>query len=385
LLVARLPRHGGWPAVAVLALVVAAAFGSSTWIGGVAFVATMLVACPVLLYQTEAIERQRLILMLTVAAAAAIVLAAPFWLDQLAAAVARDAAPLAISPMPVLGPAFGALRWILDLPAYWLVLLPVEFPAFFVSGALALAWLLRSGRLDDERQRAAAAFAALIAACLCVAWLGVSTLGDNNDLRLRAVLPAVFALIVFAAGGLSLWTSARTRLAAAAALVALVLPLPESAKVVYYNTHIRTDAPVLSDDVAVMWGAVRRHAAADERVANNPLFLRDLTPWPVNISWALLANRSSCFASHELALAYTALPAARRSAIEAQFKRVFDGTAAPDDVGELADRYGCRVAVVTAQDGAWTRDPFAVSGRYRLVDERPQQWRIYRASDVISR
>src|SRR5436309_268403 len=134
-----------------------------------------------------------------------------------------------------------------------------------------------------------------------------------------------------------------------------------------------------------MWAAVRRHAGANERVANNPLFLRDLTTWPVNISWALLANRSSCFASYELALAYTALPATRRSAIEAQFKRVFDGTAAPDDVGELADRYGCRVAVVTAQDGAWTRDPFAASARYRLVDERPQHWRIYRATDVISR
>ena len=34
-------------------------------------------------------------------------------------------------------------------------------------------------------------------------------------------------------------------------------------------------------------------AAPAARIANNPLFLEDLTPWPVNISWALLSNRSS--------------------------------------------------------------------------------------------
>ena len=72
-----------------------------------------------------------------------------------------------------------------------------------------------------------------------------------------------------------------------------------------------------------MWAAVRRHAAPDERVANNPLFLQDLTPWPVNLSWALLSDRRSCFAGRELTLAYTALPRARREEIDAQFIRVF--------------------------------------------------------------
>jgi hypothetical protein len=33
--------------------------------------------------------------------------------------------------------------------------------------------------------------------------------------------------------------------------------------------------------------------------------------------------------------------------------------------------------VVTSTDGAWTRDPFAQSGLYRLVEESTQ-WRIYR-------
>jgi hypothetical protein len=33
-----------------------------------------------------------------------------------------------------------------------------------------------------------------------------------------------------------------------------------------------------------------------------------LTPWPVNISWALFADRWSCFAGSELALPFTSLP-----------------------------------------------------------------------------
>ena len=54
--------------------------------------------------------------------------------------------------------------------------------------------------------------------------------------------------------------------------------------------------------------------------------LQDLTPWPANMSWALLADRSSCFAGRELALAFAPLPPDRREAINAQFIRVFAGT-----------------------------------------------------------
>ena len=76
----------------------------------------------------------------------------------------------------------------------------------------------------------------------------------------------------------------------------------------------------------------------------------------------------------------TALPAERRDAIDAQFIRVFAGEGSADDVRELATHYGCRVTVVTPADGAWTRDPFASSPLYRLVEAEPGRWRIYRAT-----
>ena len=106
---------------------------------------------------------------------------------------------------------------------------------------------------------------------------------------------------------------------------------------------------------------MRQYATPGARVANNPLFLRDVTPWPVNISWALLANRSSCFAGRELALAFAPLPPPRREAIEEQFIRVFEAQGTAADVGDMATQYGCEVVVVVPQDGAWTNDPFAAA------------------------
>ena len=126
-----------------------------------------------------------------------------------------------------------------------------------------------------------------------------------------------------------------------------------------------------------LWAAVRRYAAPNARVANNPLFLQDLTPWPVNMSWALLANRSSCFAGRDLAIAFAPLPPQRREAINAQFVRVFDGQGTPEDVRDMATKYGCDIVVVVPQDKAWDNDPFAASPDYRLAENRDGRWRIY--------
>ena len=113
------------------------------------------------------------------------------------------------------------------------------------------------------------------------------------------------------------------------------------------------------------------------RVANNPRFLADLTPWPVNISWALLADRSSCFAGREMAIAFAPLPPERRAEIDAEFLRVFDGEGTPNDVHDLATKYGCDVVVLVPQDKAWDHDPFAAGPDYRLAEAREGRWRIY--------
>jgi hypothetical protein len=129
---------------------------------------------------------------------------------------------------------------------------------------------------------------------------------------------------------------------------------------------------------ADLWRAVRRETGPDERVASDPSLFYDSVQWPVNISWALFADRRSCFAGWNLARAFVPLPEPELDRLEALFDRVFAGDGSPQDVDEIATHYGCRVVVLTARDGAWSRDPFAGNPRFRLVEERAQQWRIYR-------
>jgi hypothetical protein len=61
---------------------------------------------------------------------------------------------------------------------------------------------------------------------------------------------------------------------------------------------------------------------------------------------------------------------------------MFAGDGSPQDIDELATRYDCRTVVLTARDGAWRRDPFAGNPRFRLVEEQPDNWRIYRVVDA---
>jgi len=113
---------------------------------------------------------------------------------------AEDAADI-VEPYSVLGEAFPhTLRRLLDIPAYWLVLLPIELPATSIADALALTVALRSAMPRPERL-ALASLACLASTGLIVSWLLVSTLGENNDLGLRAIIHAEMVLIVAAAAG----------------------------------------------------------------------------------------------------------------------------------------------------------------------------------------
>jgi hypothetical protein len=75
------------------------------------------------------------------AAILAICLALPMLHDQfLATGLRAGGSPIAFRPFEVLAAELpDRLRRILDLPAYWLILLPIEFPAIYVTGAVSLS------------------------------------------------------------------------------------------------------------------------------------------------------------------------------------------------------------------------------------------------------
>jgi hypothetical protein len=380
-LLCRLVERRSFLLLAVLVLVVAAGFESSTWVGGVTFAMAASAAGLVLLIRAEPAQRLPFLLSAALAGVLAVGLASPFLRDQYLATAARGLGwPVALAPHEVLALWFpDSVRRALDLPAYWLVLLPVELPAIYLTGSIMLVRCVASPDGPPDRRGAAIAVGLLAFAGLAIAWLLASTLANNNDLAWRAVLPAVMVLTVFAAVGLSHALAARATIAAAAGFTALALGLPDGVRLIReYAVGRATPSSAAFAATPSLWQAVRSQAAPDERIGNNPLFLQDLTPWPINLSWALLANRRSCFAGEEFALAFTPLSPARRAEIEAQFVRIFAGEGSADDIFQLATRYDCRVVVITPADGAWKRDPFAASRYYRSV-EAAAEWRIYRA------
>jgi hypothetical protein len=380
LLIARYAQRQSVLLLLTLVLVVVAGFESSTYVGGITFAIAALAAAPLLLAAIEPARRLRFFVGMAVAAVLAVCLAAPFLNNQLMAVAARgdNNNPIVLRHFAVLGTFFpAAFRRALDWPAYWLVLLPIELPATYVAGVMALVAMLRSSVPQPEKL-AAIVLACLAAAGLLASWLLASTLGDNNDLGLRAVLPAAAVLIAAAAAGMLLLP--RRAAIAATAIGGLILSLPDTAAMIRSNVDgTPTPDGAVFAQAPELWTAVRRYAAPTARVANNPLFLQDLTPWPANMSWALLANRSSCFAGRELALALAPLPDDRREAINAQFVRVFAGEGTAGDLSDMAKKYACDVVVVVPQDKAWSHDPFALSPDYRLADNRDGRWRIYLA------
>ncbi len=379
-LIAQLAHHRNAMTIATLGLVAAAGFESSTWIGGFAFVAGALVAVALLLFATEPTDRWRFLGALVVAAIIAATVAAPFLRDQLGAVGARSTgSPIAVAPHDVFGEAAPAWLRLLDLPGFWLVFLPIELATIYIPGIMALAAFLASGGLDPDRRRAMLALASLSAASLTISWLLASTLADNNDLGWRAMLPAAMVLTVFSAAGLARWFAARARAPITVTVAAILVGLPGAVELIRSDLAGRREADAkLFAQTPDMWAAVRRHVGPGERVANNPLFLSDMTLWPVNISWALLSDRRSCFAGRELALVYASLSHQRLYDIDAQFIRVFAGKAEPRDIEDLATKYDCQLVVLTSADAAWANDPFAVDPHFRLIEEMPGAWRIYR-------
>ena len=366
--------------ILLLGAIAAAGFGSSTWVGGVTFALAGGVVGLVLLVCAKG--RQRIWFAAGAAGAAliAILIAFPLLQAEFGSVANRGgAAPIGFHPYEIFGDwAPRKLRRILDLPGFWLVLLPLDLAAIYPAGVVAMLLYARKCVRTRILDRHALALVVLTFASLGVAWLLVSTIG-NNDLGWRAILPAVLILTPFAASGLARWIETRRMAAALPAVALFAAGVPD--RLVFANIKGRPteNAPDFAAAPA-LWSAVRLYAGPNDRVANNSLAQDDLTDWPVNPSWAMLSNRPSCYSGWETARAYVDLPLKRITAIDAQFIRVFNGSGSSEDVRQLAQDYGCKVVALTDNDDAWTKDPFTHSPYYRLAEERPDEWRIYVAT-----
>jgi hypothetical protein len=379
-LLVRMAQRPGWPLALAMSLVSAAAFESSTWVGGISYPLAAVVTGITMLVRIEPDRRWRFVALVVTAAIFAIALSSLFVHDQLLASMARaDGPPISVLPYEVLGDAIpSAVRGLLDVPAYWTLFLFVEFAAFYPLGLFFADKLLRERRAPEQRM-AIIALGLLALVSLGVGSLLVSTVAANNDLAWRGVLPGVLVLIAFTAAGLGRYLQEMRRGYAVAAMVVVTLGLLSGARDLYATVDVKPRASGKRFLESVqMWAAVRKHSGVGDRVANNPGFLADMTSWPINISWALLANRRSCYAGPDLALPFAPLTRQRRAEVEGQFTRLFAGALGRADIDQIAATFNCTLIVVTPEDGAWATGPLASDSPYRLVESKPDAWRIYK-------
>ena len=359
----------------ILGFIVAAGFASSFWVGGITFILCATVAGLIILFATDYGRRLTLLVSMLAAAVIVVFIVFPLLSAQLHSAGERGAGfPITLMPFPVLGPAIPAnLRVLLDPLAYWLILLPIQFPLIWPIGAIATFRL----RLTTDTLVAPLAGAAL--ASFTVGAFFMSTVGENNDLGWRAIIPGILIFTAISACYLTKVLRRGEIVPAGAMVACLILSIPEGAALVKVNMvgHLSSDAAAFQQAPA-LWDAIRAKTSPDERVASNPRMTNALVPWPISLSWALLADRRSCFSGAELVLAFTALPSIERKALTEFFDHVYSGAASDADVRLLAGKFNCKAVVLTPQDGAWANDPFAASPLFKMVEESKGQWRIYR-------
>ena len=376
LLMLRL-AEGGLAASVALGLVVAAGFESSTWVGGIAFAVCGSLLGLWLLWQMPAQQRRGFIGSSLPTLLILSALIRPFVDAEQHLMVLRQAGPaVALLPYPTFGTLVpGALRAALDVPGFWLVMLPFAFPAVLPLAAYA-AWRPKTLSLAPAHGPLAIVLLLLAMGSLATSWLLRSVI-ENNDLGWRAVLPALLVLPAFAGCLVEKLFATSTWRLVPFALLAL-LGLPEAITMLdEYAVGVRPGDPSVFAATAPGWQALRSASGPSDRVASNPDLAAPTLFWPVNPAWALLSDRPSCYAGRQSVVAYGALTRPQLDAIDGRFKRVFTGHAAPDDIAALAREDDCRFALVFRPDGAWAADPFATSWYYSLI-ANGQDWRLYR-------
>ena len=382
LLLAWRERTAPWSTAIVLGLLLSAAFQSSLWVGGVVAALAVALILGASHFSSSASSRRpaRTLAIAAGALGVATALSLPLLLDQLHAASLRGSGvPLRIAPQYVLGEALPeTLRRALDVPAYWLVLWPIEFPVLAVAAVVLIVARFRNSRASTGLSAEVGALACVALASGCCGCLLFSTTGDNNDAGWRAVLPGLLVLGGAAGAAFARAITARSIGVIAAFVIAALLALPDGVQLIRgFVTGVPSPSAQRFAHAPALWAAVRERTLPNARVASDPALFADLTPWPVNIAWALLADRRSCFAGNELALAFAPLSRQRRLDIAARVDRLFAGAADSAESVRLLRELNCSTVLLTPQSGAWIRDPFADDPAFRRLDAQEDQWRLY--------
>jgi hypothetical protein len=366
-------------------LAAASAYSCSVWVGGLGL-AAVFAAMIFMNWHTGILKLDRRgILPIAGMFFTAAVAAGVFLAEH--ATLARSRSAVSFRIFPVLTTDTDLLGNVLNVIGYWTVLLPLEFGFAYIASWLAVAPLgLAAGTSVVHATRA---FAVCAVVPLILASCTQSTLA-NNDLGWRVVLIAVFGMSVLAATYADRATRGSTTGVGFFCVVALAatLLIPSGLGGLHFVQRAGLSSRLYGAErppaVAfvrepALWDAVQAVTLPHEVIANNPLAAAEMTPWPVNLGWALFGDRRHCAAGWELLRAYAPqLSPEEARHINEWMTSVFRGNVTEADLRMLKEQYGCATLVVVPGDGLWNHPLLDSNPYYRLVDESPDMYRLYR-------
>lgn len=377
----------GWIPPVVGGLTTASAYICSAWVGGLGLAAVFATMMLVTL-RFDGVDFKRDIRRLVSVAGlfATASMAAAVFLAQ-HATVARDRSTVSLRLFPVLSTATDLRGNVLNVVGYWIILLPIEFGFAYVLTGMALRHLRRPPFSHDASLSRALTICAIVP--LLVAALSHSTIA-NNDLGWRVVLISVFGMTVLSAvyadramAGLISESAFRCTAALAATLLvpAALAGLQFAQRAGLSSRLYGAERPAAVEFVREpeLWEAVRAVTLPDEVVVNNPLHAAEITPWPANLGWALFGDRRHCAAGWELLRAYAPhLGPEKARRLHDWLSAVFAGNVTAEDLRVLEEQHDCATLVVVPSDGLWGHPILDSNPYYRLVDESPNFYRLYR-------
>ncbi len=393
------------PLAVVTGLTGAAAFGASTWVGGIGLV----MVSPVLLWM---MWRLRLPTQTYVNASKAIglaflvclLVALPLLISQASGpSLADSRLPFGIGLYPATRFLSRETHWDLLGHAilFWVQFLPLNLGIIYILGLLAL--FSRTSSFMEEKVFHYLSMGATLG-YLLITQLVPSTFW-NNSFGWRAVLVPVLLLLIYSA-------IAMTELASCHlpnlskwrphSLLVRFQPLVQPLTVVGLTIGILSTVQVwrLPDPKYAppppevlarhqgfyrqshAWAKVREYAGPTDRVQSNPDGYATLTPWPATLPYALFADRPTAYANVEYSTVFAYRYDQAKNQQQYQLiQNIFSTQPALESLRKVRDDLKVKVILVDRFDPVWQTDTIERSGIFRLAYQEVD-FKIYVAPPI---
>jgi hypothetical protein len=404
-LIARVLSSNRWqPNYAIIAgLSAAAAFGASTWVGGIGFTLSLpFLVITALLLRLPRFHYINALKVALLAVIVGILFALPPFISQ------ASGPAVTLAELPFGWGLYTATRvfnkepywgYIGHILLFWLQFLPLNLGIVIVLGGLTM--LARSVSGLEERIFRALSIGSTLGFLFIVQFVKSTIV--NNDLGWRSVLIPIMLSLVWSAIALTDLMSCQVIPAVkwrfnalfirwrpailSLVIVGLTIGILSSVRSWQFPdpSYRQPDAHTLALHQGFLrqqqaWAKVREYAGPTDRVQSNPDGYAMLTPWPATLPYALFADRATAYANVEYASVFAYRYDRTKNIQQYQLiQKVFSAQPPAQALRTIRDTLKIKVLLIDKFDAVWHTNAIERSGFYQLVYQEAD-FKIYVAT-----